>query len=184
MPWNKCQKPIYNKSLLSFVPRLSTWHCPHLLLSAPAGGTWRRRQQLSIDISCLQGAQQQDGRRCCCRRTGQTDGRTPDRYTDLAVSVNNEVRRAGVRTCGSCHLECSVRPHPQRGWSCVGKCLNNTILVKFLTLVDFYRAMLCIRGTSHGPVSVCPPVCLSVCLSIRPSQVGVLLKRLNVGSHK
>ena len=40
----------------------------------------------------------------------------------------------------------------------------------------FYRAMLCIRGTSHGPVSVC----LSVC----PSQVGVLLKRLNIGSHK
>jgi len=36
--------------------------------------------------------------------------------------------------------------------------------------------MLCIRGTSHGPVSVCPSVC--------PSQVGVLLKRLNVGSHK
>ena len=33
----------------------------------------------------------------------------------------------------------------------------------------FYRAMLCIRGTSHGPVSE------SVCLS----QVGVLLKRLN-----
>jgi len=44
----------------------------------------------------------------------------------------------------------------------------------------FYRAMLCIRGTSHGPVSVsvCPSV--SVCLS----QVGVLLKRQNVGSHK
>jgi len=42
---------------------------------------------------------------------------------------------------------------------------------------DFYRAMLCIRGTSHAPVSV--SVCLSVCLS----QVGVLLKRLNVGSH-
>jgi len=43
-------------------------------------------------------------------------------------------------------------------------------------LYCFYRAMLCIRGTSHGPVSVC--------LSVRPSQVGVLLKRLNVGSHK
>jgi len=40
----------------------------------------------------------------------------------------------------------------------------------------FYRAMLCIRGTSHGRVSVRPSVC--------PSQVGVLLKRLNVGSHK
>ena len=36
--------------------------------------------------------------------------------------------------------------------------------------------MLCIRGTSHGPVSVRP--------SVRPSQVGVLLKQLNVGSHK
>ena len=34
--------------------------------------------------------------------------------------------------------------------------------------------MICIRGTSHGPVSVC------VCLS----QAGVLLKRQNVGSHK
>ena len=41
---------------------------------------------------------------------------------------------------------------------------------------NFYRAMLCIRGTSHGPVSVCPSIC--------PSQVGVLLKRLNVGLHK
>ena len=37
---------------------------------------------------------------------------------------------------------------------------------------NFYCAMLCIRGTSHGPVSVCL------------SQVGVLLKRLNRGSHK
>jgi len=36
--------------------------------------------------------------------------------------------------------------------------------------------MLCIRGTSHGPGSVRPSVC--------PSQVGVLLKRLNVGSHR
>jgi len=27
-------------------------------------------------------------------------------------------------------------------------------------------------------------LCLSVCLSVRLSQVGVLLKRLNVGSHK
>jgi len=28
-------------------------------------------------------------------------------------------------------------------------------------LVSFYRAMLCIRGTSHGPVSVCLSVCPS-----------------------
>jgi len=48
------------------------------------------------------------------------------------------------------------------------------------TNLDFYRAMLCIHGTSHGPVSVRP----SLRPSVRPSQVGVLLKRLNIGSHK
>jgi len=53
---------------------------------------------------------------------------------------------------------------------------SGTLACKF----GFYRAMLRIRGTSHGPVSVR----LSVCPSVRPSQVGVLLKRLNVGSHK
>ena len=42
--------------------------------------------------------------------------------------------------------------------------------------VGFYRAMLCIRGTSHGPVSVCLCLCLP--------QAGVLLKRQNVGLHK
>jgi len=36
----------------------------------------------------------------------------------------------------------------------------------------FIRAMLCVRGTSHGPVSV----------SVRLSQVGVLSKRLNESS--
>ena len=44
----------------------------------------------------------------------------------------------------------------------------------FTYFTSFYRAMLCIGGTSHGPVSVC------LCLS----QAGVLLKRQNVGSHK
>jgi len=45
---------------------------------------------------------------------------------------------------------------------------------------NFYNAMLCIRGTSHGPVSVSVCLCLYLCLS----QAGVLLKRQNVGSHK
>jgi len=40
--------------------------------------------------------------------------------------------------------------------------------------------MLCIRGTSHGPVYLCLSVCLCPCLS----QAGVLLKRENIGSHK
>jgi len=33
---------------------------------------------------------------------------------------------------------------------------------KLASFNGFYRAMLCIRGTSHGPVSVCLSVCLSV----------------------
>jgi len=44
--------------------------------------------------------------------------------------------------------------------------------------LDFYLAMLCIRGTSHGPVSVY--VSVRLCLS----EVEVLLKQLNRGSHK
>ena len=46
----------------------------------------------------------------------------------------------------------------------------------FVVICRFYRAQLCIRGTCHRPVSVCPSVC--------PSQVGVLLKRINIGSQK
>ena len=42
--------------------------------------------------------------------------------------------------------------------------------------VNFYRAMIRMRGICYGPVSVC----LSVCVS----QDGVLLKRINGGSHK
>ena len=45
-------------------------------------------------------------------------------------------------------------------------------------LDSFYRAMLCIRGTSHEHVSV--RLCLCPCLS----QAGVLLKRQNVASQK
>ena len=72
----------------------------------------------------------------------------------------------------------------ERGLSLLFICsyclLPLTFTANFITPGDsplhFYRAMLCIRGTSHGPVSVR----LSVC----PSQVGVLLKRLSVASHK
>jgi len=43
-----------------------------------------------------------------------------------------------------------------------------------LFFVNFYRAMLSIRGAGHEPVSVC--------LSVRLSQVGVLSKRMNESS--
>jgi len=46
------------------------------------------------------------------------------------------------------------------------------LLVTLPNIYRFYRAMLCIRCSCHGPVSVCL------------LQVGVLLKRLNVGSQK
>ena len=63
----------------------------------------------------------------------------------------------------------------QRAWFTL-KCTNGLIMLAFHCAVvnfhAFYRAILCIRSTSHGPVSV------------RLSQVGVLLKRLNVRSHK
>jgi len=50
-------------------------------------------------------------------------------------------------------------------------CFDNRIIQHILLVnvhytqhffIGFYRAVLCIRGTSHGLVSVCPSVCLSV----------------------
>jgi len=56
---------------------------------------------------------------------------------------------------------------------CRALCCSHYARLKFVSIglgvSDF-------RGSSHRPVSVC----LSVCLS----QVGVLLRRLNLGSHK
>jgi len=44
------------------------------------------------------------------------------------------------------------------------KCADTTDTVPFPGLAgsNFYRAMLCIRGTSPGPVSIGPSVCPSV----------------------
>jgi len=56
------------------------------------------------------------------------------------------------------------------------KVYQHVFMTWYISKSSNYRAMLCIRSTSHGPVSVCLCLCLS--------QVRVLLKRLNVGSHK
>jgi len=53
----------------------------------------------------------------------------------------HEVRRAGVLTCGSCHLERSARLHPLI-LSSSENCLNHSILVKLSTFEDF-RVFLC-----------------------------------------
>ena len=81
-----------------------------------------------------------------------------------------EMANPEKRHCAKCIGALSFPIHPR---------LSDTFLWTFPFLGHFYRAMLCIRGTSHGPGSVCVCVCLSVL-----SQVGVLLKRLNKASHK
>ena len=57
-----------------------------------------------------------------------------------------------------------VKPTKQNYWP--QAYLQYTCLMQLSLLLSFYssfyRAMLCIRGTSHGPVSVCPSVCPSV----------------------
>ena len=52
----------------------------------------------------------------------------------------------------------------------VASLIISTVSRRICTVCVFYRAMLGIRGTSHIPVSV------------RPSQVGVLLRQLNESS--
>ena len=46
-------------------------------------------------------------------------------------------------------------------------CIANITLATVSSPV-FYRAMLYIRGTIHGPVSVCLSVCLSVSVCHKP----------------
>ena len=52
-------------------------------------------------------------------------------------------------------------------------------LVQYIVLVESIFTARC-----YASAVLAMALCLSVCLSVRPSQVGVLLKRLNVGSHK
>ena len=43
------------------------------------------------------------------------------------------------------------------------KKIISAVLFMHVACRGFYRAMLCIRGTSHGPVSVSLSVCVCVC---------------------
>jgi len=78
------------KSVLSLLRRLSTRRCPHLLLNAGACHTaLAARPQLSIDISCPQGAQQQT---CLppLLSIDETDGRTDMRQIHTPFFVNRQ----------------------------------------------------------------------------------------------
>ena len=69
------------------------------------------------------------------------------------------------------------------------KSLELTVIVEII-VTHFLHAVLTARCNASAVLamavcpSVCPSVRLSVCLSVCPSQVGILLKRLKVGSHK
>ena len=43
---------------------------------------------------------------------------------------------------------------------------------------------VCFTARCYASAVLAIALCPSVCPSVRPSQVGVLLKRLNIGSHK
>ena len=63
----------------------------------PAFAAERRRMQLSIEISCPQGAQQQT-RRCCCRSIVKSDGRTPTLYGPCSTYyVSSVISKAVTR---------------------------------------------------------------------------------------
>jgi len=111
--------------------------------------------------------------------------RQTDRYTDILLLLHH-LSQEGIHT--SC-IKHSVRIQKDRiyslnellmyGTHCLlmltfPHCPGSNNLLSELIFHSFYRTMLCIRGTSHGPMSV----------SVRLSQVGVLLLRLNTGSHK
>ena len=85
--------------MLSLVDRLPKWRCPHLLLTFGACSYW------SIASTWRpQGAQQQTRRTPLLlsingtdRRTdAQTDGRTPDRYTDPAPHTFRAVSASDI----------------------------------------------------------------------------------------
>jgi len=69
-----------NKSVVSFLRQLSTWHCPHSLLRPRVACGAAVAGQQSIDISCPPGAQLQTRRTLLQRSIDgtdrQTDGRT------------------------------------------------------------------------------------------------------------
>ena len=65
--------------------------------------------------------------------------------TDVAPDITADMVNADC-----VHIRC---------WMLCGLC--SSCLVR--TVDRFYRAMLCIRGTSHGPVSVSVSVSVSVC---------------------
>jgi len=59
-----------------------------------------------------------------------------------------------------------------------------SVLFKNIAIIDVtYIGLLVFTARCYASAVLATALCPSVCLSVRPSRVGVLLKRLNVGSH-
>ena len=86
LPFRDCLSTIsmifitYNKSVFGLVPRLSTRHCLHLLCAVapllPGAGA-RRCRSISPAHTAL--SSKPAAHRCCCRSTGEMDGRSDAR---------------------------------------------------------------------------------------------------------
>ena len=82
-----------NNSVFSFLHRLSTWRCPHLLLSA---GAWCTAPA-AVYRYLLPSAQQQTRRTSLLLSIDGTDRRTLDTYIDLSPHA---MRTASITVCG------------------------------------------------------------------------------------
>ena len=70
-----------------------------------------------------------------------------------------------------------------RPW-CGSRTAKNRTEQNIFSLALFARSSFIFTARCHASAVLAMALCPSVRLSVRPSQVGVLLKRLNVGSHK
>ena len=91
-----------NKSVSSFLRRLSTWHCPHLLPSAVLRRRccWPPAVQQSIDIPARRAhSSKPAAAECGGRIMGQTDRRTDGRPLHSPCCAHYSMRAASITEC-------------------------------------------------------------------------------------
>ena len=141
----------------------------------------RASVRLSVLFSVLSFDSSSGVRRVCCWAVcGQEISLSTESGGHRAPRSNSAAARRSAANAGSAMLTAEGRGWTQTCYVFISFVQFMWPVYRCIYFAPFYRAMLCVRGTSHGPVFV--SVCLSVCVCL--SQAGVLLKRQNVGSHK
>jgi len=82
----------------------------------------------------------------------------------------------------SCHFCCNSTVNNLIGWRTIYCCTNfsnNGNSITIIWVKELIKSSIFTMWCYASAV-----LTMALCLSVRPSQVGVLLKRLNVGSHK